>query len=180
MRGVGVAGGIGDGIGPSTAPTAPARSSSVGVMAQAFQVVLEWGGAGLEASRAHVTIVADADLGATGEALVTRATGDPARPVVVLADLESAPAAARAALDAQHALGDRASIAIIAAGDTWPDRSLRPAAADELVAGAVVDALCELGIDFHSPACAVASAAYTALRRGARHLASAERSSRDD
>lgn len=150
-------------------------------MSRAFQVVLEWGAAGLAASPAHVTIVADARRGAAGDELVALAEADRAaggRAVVLRSDLAGAADAARAALDAQLRLGDRASIAIIAVGDAWPDGSLRPSAADELVAGAVVDALCELGIDFHSPACALASAAFVALRGAARSLVRAEGATR--
>ena len=65
-------------------------------------------------------------------------------------------------------------IAIVAAGERWADGSLRPSAADQLVAGRVVDALAELGIDFHSPACAIACAAAVALRGATKALVGAE------
>ncbi|MGO2110909.1 MAG: hypothetical protein ACTH31_04785 [Pseudoclavibacter sp.] len=210
-------------------------------MAAEFQVVLEWGALGVLAAPARVTIVADARGGARGDALVEFATaiagraaggdvsagdsaadnaasGDAAvearsRGVVLRCDLDGAADAAKAAYEAQLALGDRALIAIIATGDAWPGRDddsdpshdagapagsdepepdatgraalpgprgggVRPSAADELVAGAVVDALCEFGIDFHSPACAIASAAYTSLCGAARSLIRAEAAAR--
>ena len=55
-----------------------------------------------------------------------------------------------------------------------PDGSLRPTAADLLVAGRVVDELAELGIDFHSPACAAACAAAVALRGATETLVAAD------
>lgn len=55
---------------------------------------------------------------------------------------------------------------------------------DLLAAGAVVDALTEVGIDHTSPEAAAACAAYTGLRRAVRHLVSASEGaavlSRDD
>lgn len=151
-------------------------------MAGAFQVVFEWGAEGLRAHPAHVTVIADADAGASGDALIAAALAEVeagVRAIVLRADLSGAAAAAQAAYDAQVALGDRASIAVIAPGDSWPGGALRPCAADEIVAGAVIDELCRLGIDFHSPACAVACAAYVSLRGAARSLIRAEAASRE-
>lgn len=140
--------------------------------------MFEWGLDGLRASPADVTVIADAGDTARGEELHALALADASRRVVLCADQDNAGSIASACLAAQAELGERASIAIIGVGDEWPSGALRPSAADELVAGAVVDSLCDAGIDFHSPACAVASAAYVSLRRAVRHLASAERSSR--
>lgn len=151
-------------------------------MSASHQVTLEWGAAALEASHADVTIIAAAAR-ASAAVLVARAEErarrDPDHRLVLLADFDTATDAAGAAYKAQLATGERVSIAIIAVGDTWPDGSLRPSAGDELVAGAVVDTLCDLGIDFHSPACAIASAAWVALRGAARSLTRAESASRE-
>ncbi|WP_347754575.1 hypothetical protein [Agrococcus sp. ProA11] len=136
-----------------------------------YQVTLEWGAAGLHAASADVIVLADADRGAETAELLRLA---PRTALVLEATLENADLIARAALDEQERRGDRASVAIIAAGQRWPDGSLRPTAADLLTAGRVVDALAELGIDFHSPACAAACAAAVALRGASRTLVAAE------
>jgi 2-phosphosulfolactate phosphatase len=140
-------------------------------MSAHYQVTLEWGEAGARAAAADVVVIADADRGPETDALL-RLAGRTA--LVLEATLENADVVARAALDEQERLGERAAIAIVAAGDRWADGSLRPTAADQLVAGRVVDALAELGIDFHSPACAVACAAAVALRGATKALAAAE------
>ncbi len=59
-------------------------------------------------------------------------------------------------------------------GTAGHDGSLRPNAADQLVAGRVVDELADLGIDFHSPACAAACAAAVALRGATEALIAAD------
>lgn len=140
-------------------------------MSAHYQVTLEWGAAAMRASAADVLVIADADRGPETEELLRLA---PRTSVLLEATLESAAAVARTALDEQERLGDRAAIAIIAAGSRWADGSLRPTAADLLVAGRVVDELAELGIDFHSPACAAACAAAVALRGASRALVAAE------
>ncbi|MCR8671963.1 hypothetical protein NWP09_12525, partial [Agrococcus sp. HG114] len=116
-------------------------------MSAQYQVTLEWGAAGMDAAAAAVVVIADADRGRESAELQDRA---PRTSLVLDATLANASDIARAALDEQVRLGERASIAIVAAGDRWLDGSLRPNAADLLVAGRVVDALAELSIDFHS------------------------------
>ncbi|WP_413316936.1 hypothetical protein AA0Z99_09975 [Agrococcus sp. 1P02AA] len=140
-------------------------------MSAHYQVTLEWGAAGLQAAAADIVVLADADRGPETEVLLRRA---PRTALVLEATLVNAESIARAALDEQERLGDRASIAIVAAGDRWADGSLRPTAADLLVAGRVVDELAELGIDFHSPACAAACAAAVSLRGATNALVAAE------
>ncbi|WP_306232974.1 hypothetical protein [Agrococcus beijingensis] len=140
-------------------------------MSAQYQVTLEWGVAGLQASAADVIVLADADRGPESAELQDCA---PRTTLVLDATLANASDIARAALDEQVRLGVRASIAIVAAGDRWGDGTLRPNAADLLVAGRVVDELAELGIDFHSPACAAACAASVALRGATTTLVAAE------
>ncbi|WP_405216228.1 hypothetical protein [Agrococcus sp. Ld7] len=140
-------------------------------MSADYQVTLEWGAAGLRAAAADVIVLAAADPGPERAALLTLA---PRSALLLEATLENAALVARAALDEQERRGDRASVAIIAVGRRWPDGSLRPTAADLLVAGRVVDELAALGIDFHSPACAAACAAAIALRGASRSLIAAE------
>ncbi|GAA1422114.1 hypothetical protein [Agrococcus citreus] len=144
-------------------------------MSAQYQVTLEWGAAAMRATAADVVVIADADRGAATEELHDLA---PRTSLVLDATLASASAVARAALDEQERRGDRVSIGIVAAGDRWDDGSLRPSAADLLVAGRVVDELADLGIDFHSPACAVACAAAVGLRGATEALVAAEAASR--
>lgn len=55
------------------------------------------------------------------------------------------------------------TLTVIAAGERWPDGSLRPCAEDLWGAGGVIAALVELGIDGLSPEARVAEAAYRAV-----------------
>lgn len=142
------------------------------------QLVLEWGERGLAACPGRAVAVASAhgfEAGAAA-AVLREARRDPDR-LVLSSGLEDAADTARRLLAEQLRLGRRLPIAVIAAGGHWPDGAPRWNVGDLLAAGALVDALCEAGIDFHSPACAVASAAYVELRGAVRHLVSAERAS---
>ncbi len=56
-----------------------------------------------------------------------------------------------------------ASVAAIAAGERWPDRSLRPAVEDMWGAGAYLAALAERGFGQLSPEARAAAAAYTSV-----------------
>jgi 2-phosphosulfolactate phosphatase len=94
---------------------------------------------------------------------------------VVVAGLHDAAAVAAWILDEQERLGRRAYLAVVAAGRA--DGGF--AADDVLAAGAVVDALTDLGIDDTSPEAAVASFAFTGLRRAVAHLATASVSGRE-
>lgn len=93
----------------------------------------------------------------------------PADAAVLVANLRDAAAAAEWILAEQERLGRRAYLAVVAAGRA--DGGF--AADDVLAAGAVIDALIELGIDDTSPEAAVASAAFAGLRRAVAHLATA-------
>lgn len=93
----------------------------------------------------------------------------PAGAAVLAANLRDAAAAAAWILVEQERLGRRAYLAVVAAGRA--DGGF--AADDVLAAGAVIDALIELGIDDTSPEAAVASAAFAGLRRAVAHLATA-------
>ena len=98
----------------------------------------------------------------------------PAGPAVLEAGFVDAAAVAAWLLAEQERIGRRLFIAIIAAGGN--DGAF--AADDLLAAGAVVDALIELGIDDTSPEAAVACGAFTSLRRAVRHLTGASASGR--
>ncbi|MEA9984586.1 hypothetical protein [Subtercola sp. RTI3] len=94
----------------------------------------------------------------------------PAAPPLFLAGLRTRTRAAEWMLAHQVAAGSRVSVAVIAAHDTVEDT---------LAAGAVIDALAGLGIDFSSPEAAVVCASFTALERAVGHLFSASVSGRD-
>jgi 2-phosphosulfolactate phosphatase len=63
---------------------------------------------------------------------------------------------------ARH-LGGVGTIALVAAGERWPDGSLRPCAEDLWGAGAVLAALVDLGVDGLSPEARVAEDAFRAV-----------------
>ncbi|MGN6160594.1 MAG: 2-phosphosulfolactate phosphatase [Marmoricola sp.] len=88
---------------------------------------------------------------------------------VLAASLRNRTAVARWILDYQESLGHRAMVAVVAAGETRTDETVRFAVEDLLTAGAVIDALGKIGIDACSPEAAAACAAYTGLERGIRH-----------
>lgn len=79
----------------------------------------------------------------------------------------------------QQARGGRFRIAIIAAGATRTDGSLRFCVEDLLAAGAIIDAIAAVGIDHQSPEAAAAAAAYTGLRNATGHLISASVTARE-
>ena len=63
---------------------------------------------------------------------------------------------------ARH-LRDTGTVAVVAAGERWPDGSLRPCAEDLWGAGAVIAALVDLGVGGLSPEARVAEAAFRAV-----------------
>ena len=98
---------------------------------------------------------------------------------VIAASLRNRTAVAEWILRRQAELGDRAMVAVIAAGEARPDGSVRFAVEDLLVAGAVIDALAEVGIDYSSPEAAAACAAYVGLKRATGHLLTASASGQE-
>ncbi|SDY46432.1 2-phosphosulfolactate phosphatase [Herbiconiux ginsengi] len=115
---------------------------------------------------AHVVVVADALREGEGDTnLLTEG-----RDVLLLAgDFRMRTAVARAVLDEQTRRGDRAMVAIV----TPARADGQFAVEDFLLAGAIVDALATLGIDYSSPEAAAACAAFTGLRGAVGHLVSA-------
>ncbi len=166
--------------------TEPAPSATAsGPHGQAkYQVRFDWGFAGARAVAADADVVVWVDalpaLAAPAEDQPTVATAlaasVPARAAVVGGDLTSAAATAEWILDEQVRLGRRAMVAIIAAGDPRPGGATRFTVEDLLGAGAVIDALAGLGIDYTSPEAAAACAAFTGLRGAVAHLLSASAS----
>lgn len=134
-----------------------------------YQVRFEWGASGAAA------VAIDADVVAWVDEIGTEPVPSGAR----VTDLAEATEFAQWCLTRQEELGGRFRIAVVAAGATQPDGSLRFAVEDLLAAGAVIDAIAELGIDHQSPEAAVAAAAYTGLRNATRHLVNASVSARE-
>ncbi|MGR0221172.1 2-phosphosulfolactate phosphatase [Agromyces sp. ZXT2-6] len=161
-----------------TTPAAPAAQAK-------YQVRFDQGLDGVRRIGEGVHVVVWIDQTATDAAggtaanapLVPRGVLDaaPAGAAVLVASLRDAGAAAAWMLAEQERLGRRAYLAVVAAGRA--DGGF--AADDVLAAGAVIDALIELGIDDTSPEAAVASAAYAGLRRAVAHLATASAAGRE-
>lgn len=128
-----------------------------------YQIRFDWGveGARAIAPGAHIVVWADA-LGATEPVLDFDGA-------VITGSVGSRAAIAAWVLDRQVELGDRATVAVVAAGG--PDG--RFAVEDLLAAGAVIDALAEVGIDYISPEAAAAVGAYAGLRNATGHVLSA-------
>jgi len=101
------------------------------------------------------------------------------RALVVAGSLRNPAAIARWAAAQQGDKGDRFIVAVIAAGETRQDETLRFALEDLLGAGAIIDALADVGIDYCSPEAAAAAAAFTGLRNATGHLIGASSSGRE-
>lgn len=131
-----------------------------------YQVRFDWGidGANALAAGADILVWVDAIPGgiadpgtiAHGGALITGSIGSR----VAVADW---------VLARQVELGDRVTIAVVAAGGP----AGRFAVEDLLAAGAVIDAIADVGIDYISPEAAAAVGAYSGLRNAVGHVLSA-------
>jgi len=91
------------------------------------------------------------------------------RGAIVAGTTGSAVAVAQWIIALQQQLADRAIVAVVAGGTDEGGFAVE----DFLAAGAVVDALATVGIDFNSPEAASACAAYEGLRNATLHLTSA-------
>lgn len=134
-----------------------------------YQVRFDWS---LEGAR---TVASDVDV----VVLVDVLSAPPApalpdlRAAIVAGDFGNRSAVAEWVLARQAEKGDRFAVAIVASGAEREDGSLRFAVEDLLAAGAIVDALAGVGIDYCSPEAAAACAAFTGLRGAVGHLVSA-------
>lgn len=123
---------------------------------------------GVEAGRAivegaHVVVWADALPGTTDPA------GLAAAGALVTGSTGSRTALAAWILERQADLGDRAIVAVVAAGGPSGEFAVE----DLLAAGAVIDALGDVGIDFTSPEAAAAAGAFAFLKNASAHILSA-------
>ncbi|MFF1634530.1 hypothetical protein [Leifsonia sp. NPDC058248] len=146
-----------------------------------YQLRFDWGadGAAAIAPDADVVVWVDVLAPAPGSDDAVAVTdplalpGIPAAAAVVAGGLTTASAVAGWVLDEQVALGRRALISIVAAGGSSASGALRFAVEDQLAAGAIIDALAAVGIDYSSPEAAAACAAFTGLRGAVAHLLTA-------
>jgi 2-phosphosulfolactate phosphatase len=99
--------------------------------------------------------------------------------LVVAGSLRDRRAVADWVLTQQGDKGDRFTVAVVAAGEPREDGSLRFALEDLLAAGAVIEALADVGIDYCAPEAAAASAAYTGLVNATGHLIGSSASGRE-
>jgi hypothetical protein len=134
-----------------------------------YQVRFEWGHAGA------------ASVGQDADAVVwVSQVHEMAGPAAsVEGSLARAAELAAWALAEQERLGGRFTIAVVAGGAPRPDGSLRFAVEDLLAAGAIIEAIADVGIDHQSPEAAAAASAYRGLRSATTHLISASESSRE-
>lgn len=140
-----------------------------------YQVRLGWGPAGLTSlATSEIVIIVDALDGADAAEppgasdLAAQAAALPHTPMVLLASLRNAEATAAAIRDEQIARDQRLAINLILVGDGG-----QFAVEDFLAAGAVGDALSQLGIDHTVPDLAVATEGFRPLTRALKHLLSA-------
>lgn len=143
----------------------------------------DWGPAGLSAiaEGAGVIIVVQgiadghqisAAVESLGREVADTTIADAARASgarVFAASLRNRAAVAQHVLQHQVQRGERVRVALVA--ETTPDAVGSGFAVDTLfAAGAVIDALAAVGIDYSSPEAAAASAAFTGLERAVGHL----------
>lgn len=130
-----------------------------------YQVRFDWGleGAAAIASGAHIVVWADALPGGPDPLTLDHDNA------IVAGSIGARQAIAEWILARQVDLGGRAIVAVVAAGGPGG----RFAVEDLLIAGAVIDALSDVGIDFTSPEAAAAIGAYTGLRNATAHVLSA-------
>jgi 2-phosphosulfolactate phosphatase len=149
-----------------------------------YQVRFDWGAAGAATIAAGADVVVLVDVLPTGDADPTNTerilgalVDNPA--VVVAGSLRNRMSVAKWALERQGTKGERFMVAVVAAGEVRSDGSLRFALEDLLGAGAIIDALADVGIDYCSPEAAAAAAAFTGLRNATGHLIGASASGRE-
>ena len=141
---------------------------STAIEQEQYQVRFEWGRAGAEAIAIGADVVVLVDVLPEGPGLVETLEAKGA--VVVAGSLRNCAAVARWALEKQADKGDRFTVAVVACGARREDGEPRFALEDLLGAGAVIDALADVGIDYASPEAAAAAAAFTGLRNATGHL----------
>jgi 2-phosphosulfolactate phosphatase len=141
-----------------------------------YQVRFDWGIGGARAIGIDADVLVLVDVLGESSPLAD-SMADTAR-VVVAGSLRNSAAVARWALARQADKGDRFTVAIVAVGEPRDGDGIRYALEDLLGAGAIIDALAAVGIDYCSPEAAAAAAAFTGLRNATGHLIGASVSGR--
>jgi 2-phosphosulfolactate phosphatase len=149
---------------------------SSGIEQGQYQVRFEWGVEGARAIGVGADVLVLIDLLSGGPGLAPSLDANEA--VVVEGSLRNCAAVARWALERQAGKGDRFTVAVVAAGEAREGGDTRFALEDLLGAGAIIDALASVGIDYCSPEAAAAAAAFTGLRNATGHLIGASTSGR--
>jgi 2-phosphosulfolactate phosphatase len=151
-----------------------------------YQVRFDWGRPGADAIGEGADVVVWVDV--LGTPATPQQSATPPGPATqnkrvagttIAGSLRNRRAIADWALAKQGDKGDRFTIAVVAAGDIREDGSIRFAVEDLLAAGAVIDALADVGIDYCSPEAAAASAAFMGLKNATGHLIGASASGRE-
>jgi 2-phosphosulfolactate phosphatase len=143
---------------------------------QQYQVRFDWGLEGAQAIGVDADVIVLVDV--LGADPVLPNGLDSGTAVIVSGSLRNGAAVARWALERQADKGDRFTVAIVAMGETRDGGAIRFALEDLLGAGAIIDALATVGIDYCSPEAAAAAAAFTGLRNATGHLIGASVSGR--
>jgi 2-phosphosulfolactate phosphatase len=141
-----------------------------------YQVRFDWGTEGATAIGGDADVLVLVDV--LGETAAIADSLDGVTGVVIAGSLRNSTAVARWALGRQADKGERFTVAIVAVGESRESGALRFALEDLLGAGAIIDALAGVGIDYCSPEAAAAAAAYTGLRNATGHLIGASTSGR--
>jgi 2-phosphosulfolactate phosphatase len=141
-----------------------------------YQVRFDWGIEGANAIGANADVVVLVDV--LGEPTAIPELLDGTTAVIVAGSLRNCAAVARWALERQAEKGDRFTVAVVAVGEPRDGGALRFALEDLLGAGAIIDALAAVGIDYCSPEAAATAAAFTGLRNATGHLIGASTSGR--
>jgi 2-phosphosulfolactate phosphatase len=141
-----------------------------------YQVRFDWGVEGARAIGVDADVLVLVDVLGAADVPVELLHGIAA--TVVTGSLRNSAAVARWALERQSDKGDRFTIALVALGERRASGSMRFALEDLLGAGAIIDELASVGIDYCSPEAAVAAAAFTGLRNATAHLIGASTSGR--
>ena len=151
-------------------------SGEAAVEQQQYQVRFDWGLDGARAIGAGADVLVLVDV--LGEPSDLSDSVAATAGIVIGGSLRNRAAVARWALERQSDKGDRFTIAIVARGESRDNGAVRFALEDLLGAGAIIDALAGVGIDYCSPEAAAAAAAFTGLRNATGHLIGASTSGR--
>lgn len=149
-----------------------------------YQVRFDWGhsGALTVGSDVDVIVLVDvltpaADPGA-GRELEPQLIPAPGTRMIE-GSLRNRTAVAEWVLARQVEKAGRFTVAVIAVGEVRAGEGIRFCVEDQFGAGAIIDALAAVGIDYCSPEAAAACAAFTGLRNAMGHLVSASGSGKE-